>query len=140
MDGGGCKAGDVSLDLVDCVDSRVSTGRAGRLAAEAGVGLPVGVHFTSVVAESGLALLLHVPHLPSVSALDGLLLGACAGRRSIKGLSLTIRSLPSLVPNGIDYFQFFVVQALEVNRFLIGVVHRVLGDLGDGLDHGDRIL
>ena len=68
-------AGDVPFDLLDCVDSCVSTGRARWLAAEAGVGLPVDVHLRSVVAESGLALLLHVPHFFAVPALDGLFLG-----------------------------------------------------------------
>ena len=75
VDGGLCVAGDVPFDLLNCVDSCVSTGRAGRLAAEASVGLSVDVHFRSVVAESGFALLLHVPHLLAVPALDGLLLG-----------------------------------------------------------------
>ena len=90
--------------------------------------------------ESGLALLLHVPHLLAVPALDGLLLGTCAGRRSVEGLSSTIRSLTSLVPNGVDDFEFLVVQALEVHRVLIGEVRLVLGDLRDSLDHGDRFL
>ena len=43
-----------------------------------------------------------------------------------------------MVPNGIDDFEFLVVQALEVHRVLIDVVRLVLGDLCDGLDHGDR--
>ena len=88
MDGSLRVAGDVSLDLVDCVDSWVSTGRAGRFAAEAGVGLPVGVHLRSVVTESGLALLLHVSQLLAVPALDGLLLGTRAGRIVLDGKEL----------------------------------------------------
>ena len=135
MDGGLCVAGDVSFDLVDGVYSRVSTGRAGRLAAEAGVGLPVGVHLRSVVAESGLALLLHVPHLFAVPALDGLLLRSGASCWFVEELSFAIRMSSSLKPGSVDKFEFIIVQTLEVDVVFVDVVHRVFGDLGDGLDH-----
>ena len=128
----------MSIEFLNCVDPRVSTAVPAGLVAEAGVPLYIDVHHRSVVTVSGLALLLRVLHLLAVPAFDGLLLAACAGRWLVEELSATIRSFSSLIPNGIDNFKFIVVQALKMDGVLVDVVH--LGDLGNGFDHGDRLV
>ena len=125
----------MSLDFLDHVDPCVGVGLAGRLVAKAGIGLPVGVYLRSVVAESGLALLLHVPHLFAVPVLDGLLLLSGASCWFVEELSFAIRMSSSLKPGSVDKFEFIIVQTLEVDVVFVDVVHRVFGDLGDGLDH-----